>query len=101
MKPRLLEKYYSVGQLAFAYEYDEKSIRRKILKKEFGEDVLKLGGSDWRVPMSGVLFFEQNNRVFADHEAAAPDLSPVVARTEGELRRKVTGVTANGGKGEV
>jgi hypothetical protein len=38
--------------------------------------------------------------VFADREPASPDLSPVVARTEGELRRKVTGVTANGGKGE-
>ncbi len=77
-----VERYYSVAQLAILLDFAPKTIRDKIIAGAFGDGVLKVD-ADSRIPVSGIRFFESNNRLFA------PDLEPIAARTEGELRRKL------------
>lgn len=82
----IVEKYYTVQQLAWLLEFDAKTIRTKAAAGEFGPDVLNIGGKDIRVPASGVHVFTRN------HLLAPRVEEPVVARSPGELVRKARGV---------
>lgn len=84
---RVVEKYYSVGELALLLAVCKKTVLRRIEAQEFGNQVVNLGASDerpdYRVPASGVNGYLERRRLFS--EGSEPG---VAARSVGELRRK-------------
>ncbi len=82
----VIEKYYTVQQLAWLLEFDRKTVGRWVLDGKFGDQVLRFEGNDVRVPASGVNFYLANCRVLAHGHQ---NTEPVAARTAGELKRKV------------
>ena len=87
---RVVELFYTVGELAFLLRLGESTVSRKWKSGEFSpagpdgqpdiSNIVDLGG-DIRIPASGVNHYLDRHRVRRT--------SGVAARTVGELRRKV------------
>lgn len=88
---KVVELYYTIGDLCVLLRFGPTAIRQKIKAGEFsppGADgkpdlgnILNVGGKDIRVPASGVNFWMDKHRMGA--------VSPVKARNRGELVRKI------------
>lgn len=81
---RAIEMYYSVSSVSLLVELHPKTVVEKMKLGEFGQGVVNVGGEqrpDYRIPASGINGWLESRRVFAEQ--------PVVARSVGELRRKV------------
>lgn len=81
---RAVEKYYSVGEVALLLGFSEKWVRTKISSGVFPGTVDCEG--DIRVPASDVNAYLDSHRVF--------EPTPISARSEGELRRKLNASAA-------
>lgn len=79
-KHKVVEAYYSPSRLSLLLDYSTKWIWTKIKAGEFGPECVMIG-DDYRVPASGV------NAFLARHHLKSPE--PILARTVGELRRKL------------
>lgn len=83
---RVVQKYYSVQELAWTYSFAECSIRSWMRAGEFGPQAEFLTiGQHVRVPTSGALFFESNHRKYHDEERTRAKV--ISGRTLGEARR--------------
>ena len=85
---KLVEKYYSVSQLAFLFEKANETIIDRIKRGDFGAGVFNAGSEakpDYMVPVSGINAYIAARRLFSE----SPDIQPIAARSEGELRRKL------------
>ncbi len=83
----LVEKYYTVTQLAFLFERTNETIIDRIKRGDYGHGVINTGSEakpDYLVPVSGINAYIAARRLFSE----SPDLEPIAARSEGELRRK-------------
>jgi len=78
--PRFVEMYYSIGQVALAFQMSERWVRDRVNAGDFGCGVLDLNG-DIRIPASGL------NEYAAAHTRVYSE--PIKARNRGELLRKV------------
>jgi len=85
---RAAQCWYSVRHLAWLLDLGATTVRRRIAAGEFGppagerpEDYIIYLGTDVRVSSLGYLFFTSSH-------AHRPD-APIVARSQGELRRKL------------
>lgn len=83
----IVEKYYTVQQIAWLLEFDRKTIAEWARAGCFGPNVVNIEGKDVRVPASGVQAFLLNHQTGAG--LAGRGTEPVAARSAGELRRKV------------
>lgn len=78
--PQFFEMYYSIGQVALAFQMSERWVRDRINAGDFGAGVLDLNG-DIRIPASGLNdYANQHKRVYSE---------PIKARNRAELLRKV------------
>lgn len=82
----VVEKYYTVQQLAWLLEFDRKTILEWVKAGKFGPHCLNVGGTDIRVPASGVNAWRGN-------QLLAQDTEPIAARSAGELKRKAAAVS--------
>jgi len=89
MKATIVEKYYSVPELASLLSCSSKTVRRKIKAGAFGSGVVNIGsegsGANYRVPASGVHGFLG---IALDSKEGLDLGLGIVARSVGELRRK-------------
>jgi hypothetical protein len=80
---RVVEKFYSVAEVALLLSLCAKTVLAKAKTGELGDDVVNLGSDarpDYRIPASGINEWLAGRRVF---------LEPgIAARSTGELRRK-------------
>lgn len=80
------ELHFPVDEVASRLRLCDATVRRKLERGEFGDQIVDLGGGDIRVPLSGIEFFlSQGRRVYRERKPKAG----IAARTAGELRRKV------------
>jgi hypothetical protein len=81
---RVVEKFYSVQEIALLLSMSPKWVIGKLNEKAFGTGVKNLGSDrapDYRVPASGINAFLETCAVFSE--------PGIAARSTGELRRKV------------
>ena len=86
---KVVEMFYTVQETALLLRLCEKTVIAKLKKRDFGDEVVNLGGllrPDYRIPASGINRYLAVCRVFPDYGIAA--------RSEGELRRKTGKFTA-------
>lgn len=88
---RAIEKYYSIEEARFLLGFKcNKTVIEKLKAQEFGAEVVNLGSAkkpDYRIPASGLNFYLDRRRLFTESDSTAE--TGIVARTVGELRRKV------------
>lgn len=97
-----LETYYTVAQVAAKVQLHRKTVIEKMKAGDFGRGVLDLAAPgtngkrhDYRIPASGVQAWLAGRCLFLEvvPTVAAPVFSGdegIVARSEGELRRKAS-----------
>lgn len=80
---KAVEKYYSISEIALLWSCCSKTVLRLLKAREFGEAPMNLGSEerpDYRIPASAVNACAARRAVFTE--------PGIVARSEGELRRK-------------
>jgi hypothetical protein len=80
---RVVEKFYSVAEVALLLSLCTKTVLDKIKARELGADVVNVGSElrpDYRVPASGLNAWLAARRLFRE--------PGIAARNPGELRRK-------------
>lgn len=87
---RVVEKFYSPGEIGFLVTLTAETIVKKLKAGEFGrEQIVNLGSAerpDYRIAASVVNAWLASRNVFTE--------PGVAARSTGELRRKVNALTA-------
>jgi hypothetical protein len=84
---RVLELYYTVTEVSLLLRMSEDWVRGQVHSGAL-TGAVSFGSTSWRVPASSV------NALLDRHQVAPAQ--PLIARTEGELRRKVRARESNG-----